>query len=225
MSRGTGFLPIPFLNYIVKGLKKNINSGGAALATKIDTHISDWLDDIVSLPNLLNPLKCPANLLSELDFYLNAGLIPYDSDITKRYKISHAVQGHKQRGSWENDAKNKIDSITGLDSAIYRRKSGSDWILVTDGDLPTNNYWSAFGSDGVDDELGVDLIGAGDEVEISGNIYINCHDGITVSTLTSTQIDQIVYELRFDIAPAYMKIFLGYLDSAGAFIQYAGGII
>jgi hypothetical protein len=86
-------------------------------------------------------------------------------------------------------------------------------------------YWGTMGVDGIDDLLGLAIIGDGTEVEIVGNIYIDCHYGIFVSTLTAAQIIQIVDDMAIDIVPAYMRVYLGYIDATGAFINYAGGTI
>lgn len=108
---------------------------------------------------------------------------------------------------------------------IFRSYDQDDWILVGDGLTPAAFYWAALGADGVDDMLGIALIGKGDEIEVAGNIYIDCHKGVLVSTLTAAQIAQIVTELESDVAPAYMRIILGYINATGAFIEYANGRI
>ena len=118
-----------------------------------------------------------------------------------------------------------IDNITGLDAVLLKVVGNDDWIITGDGLTPSTFFWGTMGADGIDDELGLSLVGEGTEIEIQGNIFINAHDGITVATLTAAQVDQIVSELENEVAPAYFIINIGYIDTTGAFVTYAGGII
>ncbi len=214
-------LPIPFIDYIPKLYKDNAKDSTNALANKVDTHLGEWLDDIIQLAWLKDPFKIDVLFLDVLGNYLAAGLISTDTEAQKRNKIAIAVQGHRLRGSFNLDAKPKIDAIAGGDSSIFRATGEDDWILVGDGLTPAAFYWSALGADGVDDQLGISLIGAGTEIEVAGNIYIDVDN----SGLSTAEVQQIVDALEFDIVPAYYIVNIGYVDGTGAFIIYANGII
>jgi len=214
-------LPIPFIDFIPKVYKDNSKDSTIALTNKVDTHLTEWLNDIIQLAWLRDPFKINVLFLETLGNMLNAGLVSTDTEAQKRNKIALAVQGHKLRGSFELDAKPKIDAIAGGDSQISRSFDKDDWILVGDGLTPTAFYWAALGVDGLDDELGISLIGEGTEIEVGGNIYIDVDN----SGLSTAEVDQIVLELSLDIVPAYFIVNIGYLDGTGAFIIYAGGVI
>lgn len=214
-------LPISFIDYIPKLYKDNAKDSTNALANKIDTHLGEWLDDIIQLAWLKDPFKIDVLFLDVLGNYLAAGLISTDTEAQKRNKIAIAVQGHRLRGSFNLDAKPKIDAIAGGDSVIFLATGEDDWILVGDGLTPAAFYWAALGADGIDDQLGISLIGAGTEIEVAGNIYIDVDN----SGLSAAEVQQIVDVLEFDIVPAYYIVNLGYVDGSGVFIIYANGII
>jgi len=160
-------------------------------------------------------MRIPAAFLDNLGYYLNAGIQPQDSDTEKRQKIVRAVQSHKRRGSFNLDAKPKIDLICGGNSVIIRSFDKDDWILVGDGLTPTAYYWTAMGADGIDDDLGISLIGDGMEIEVAGNIYID------VDNNSLSVADQARLELEMqDIVSAYMYIHFGYVNLSGHFIEY-----
>lgn len=216
-------LPIPTSNYIPKLFNQQSSADRDALTAKLDELLNDLKTDIINLRYLYDPDRCSTAALEFLGLFLNAGLKQVDTERTKRQKIYTAIQSHKNRGSWDNHAKPLIDAITGLDARLYTEIGGSDWILWGEapGEIfPAAYYWATMGADGIDDELGLDLIGSGSEVVVAGNIYINCHYGIYVSTLTAAQIAQIVAEIELDIIPAYVRVVLGYLDSSGIFQIY-----
>jgi len=54
-----------------------------------------------------------------------------------------------------------------------------------------------------------------------GNIAINCHYGITMPVLTTEQINMIIEELKNDVVPAYMKVWIGYVDGSSTYIEYS----
>jgi|WetSurMetagenome_2_1015567.scaffolds.fasta_scaffold253498_2 hypothetical protein len=217
-------LPIPFLKYFPK-LYQN-DPKAQFLASKMDSIFTAIKNDILGLKRLNRADECPAQFLSELDFTLQANVKKGDSEYTKRKKISTAIATQKKRGTWQNDAKIRIDSITTYSSDIFRASSSDDWILCGDGVTENDqNYWASMGVDGIDDKLGIALIGDGTEIEIQGNIYINLHSGIYTAVLSAAQIAQIVDEISTDIVPAYMRIYLGYADITGSFNLYPGGII
>jgi len=172
MSKNYG-LPIPFIESILKLHRQNTDSGWTALSGKMDSILTEAVEEVLELYSLKVPERIPASLLEELGDYVAAGLKPWDSDTIRRKKIEAAVRGHKRRGSWTDDAKPKIDAISGGDSQIVRSFDKDDWILCGDGTEPPAYYWAALGCDGVDFGLGISLIGAGTEMEVAGNIYID----------------------------------------------------
>lgn len=214
-------LPIPFIDFIPRIYKDNTKDSTTALTDKVDTHLTEWLNDIIQLAWLKDPFKISSLYLDVLGNFLNAGFFATDTEAQKRNKIATAVQSHKLRGSFNLDAKPKIDAIAGGDSVIFLATGEDDWILIGDGNTPTAFYWSALGADGIDDQLGISLIGAGTEVEVAGNIYIDVDN----SGLSAAEVQQIVNDLEFDIVPAYYIVNIGYVDGTGAFIIYANGII
>lgn len=216
-------LPIPSFRFWPKIFQGDPRT--ASTAAKMDTHLTAWGKDTLGLRRLIRPDECPSIFLGVFGYMLNAGILPLDSDQVKRRKIRDAIATHKIRGSWANDAKKRIDNITGLNAVIVTQTGLDDWILCGDGTEPPAFYWAALGVDGIDYGLGISLIGEGTEIEVAGNIYINLHYGITTPVLTAAQIAQIVQELSTDVAAAYYIIYLGYVDGAGMFQIYAGGII
>lgn len=216
-------LPIPFINFIPKIFKDDLRS--TTLANKVDTHLNAWKKDVLDINRLQRADEAPAEFLPWLGNLLSANLQDFDSERIKRRKIRDAVSTHKIRGTWDADAKIRIDNITGLDAQIFTAAGQDDWILVGDGLTPTEFYWAALGSDGIDDNLGISLIGEGTEIEVAGNIFIDAHQGINVSTLTPDQINQIVQELKDDVVPAYYRVYIGYVNVSGQFVIYSGGTI
>jgi hypothetical protein len=207
-------LPQPFEKYIPRFFKRD--SKLIAFSDKIDDILDSIRSDTIGLNDIIDPVKCPAIILNELGYFLNAGIQAQDSEGQKRLKIATAIQGHKKRGTFKFDAKPKIDAIAGGDSQIIKGISGDDWILVGDGLTPSSYYWASLGCDDIDTDLGIALVGSGDEIVIAGNIYIDVDN----NSLTANQIDQIRLELETDIVPAYMRIFIGYIDGTGTFIIY-----
>jgi hypothetical protein len=185
------------------------------LADKIDEHLEEWKQDHINLWRMYDPAACSSAFLEELGYFLNAGLSNTDTEHQKRVKIYTAIESHKNRGSWENDAKDKIDSIAGGDAQIIDIIGTSDWILVGDGTTPTDFYWASMGVDGVDDDLGLDLIGESTEIGVAGNVYIDVDN----NSLSADELTQIELVLS-DIVPAYYIVHLGYM-SGGAFVEYS----
>jgi hypothetical protein len=217
-------LPIPSINFFPQGYQDNPTDAITALAGKIDDIFSALEQETFDLLWLKNVERCPSKYLNELGYMLNAGLQKIDTDRIKRQKIYKAIQSHKIRGSWIDHAKIIIDAITGYSAVMFVASASDDWILGGDGIIELDSPWAILES-GVDDPYGMNLIGEGTEIEISGNIYINCHDGIKGSTLTSDQINNIVNQIKDDIVPAYMRIYLGYIDTDDSFVVYTDGII
>jgi len=186
-----------------------------AFISKIDSIIQDLKDDTLSLNTFIDPMRIPSAFLDNLGYYLNAGIQSQDTETEKRQKIAGAVEGHKRRGSFNLDAKPKIDLICGGNSVIIRSFDKDDWILVGDGLTPTAYYWAAMGADGIDDDLGISLIGSGLEIEVAGNIYIDVDN----STLSAADQDRLELEMQ-DIVPGYMYVHFGYVNVSGQFIEY-----
>lgn len=186
-----------------------------ALISKINQLVSDTKSDIMGIGGLKDPSVIPSNFLTDIGDFLNAGILTTDSDREKCEKIATAVAGHKIRGSWTNDAKPKVDLVAAGDSQIFRSFDGDDWILTGDGLTPSAYYWASMGADGIDDDLGLALIGAGDEIEVAGNIYIDVDN----SSLTAVEQESIRL-VMLDLVPAYFKVHFGYLNVGGQFIEY-----
>lgn len=219
-------LPLPFEDFIPELLKRNINDDGQAFIDKIDSLLEEIAEEVLEMQYFKLPERCISSFLEELGYMLNAGIVNTDDDVTKRRKIITAIQTHKNRGTWEDDAKQRIDAITGYSAAVFKITDSDDSIeqsgLISEPDY----YWSTEGSPGIsDDNLGTWEVGLGTETVIAGNIYIDCHEGIYTAVLTSDQIEQIVFDLETDVAPAYMILYLGYINTSGQFIKYTGGII
>lgn len=221
-------LPIPFNENIPLLLKKalSVDDSGQALADFWDEKYLALKNEILNMQYFKLPERCPSGFLDTLGDMLAASIQQGDSDFTKRFKILKAIETHKLRSTWTADAKNRIDAITGLSAVIWSQQDNDDavWLAQESSDL--DFYWMTWqDNSGTDDDLGIWWVGDFTEYVIAGNIYINCHEGINVSTLTAAQIAQIVSNLEMDVAPAYMAIYLGYINAVGQFIVYSGGII
>lgn len=217
-------LPIPFIDFIPKIFRDNIDNSMQSLCDLSDTHIQNMQEDNKILSYFLDPVKCPTKLLDYLGYYINAGIKDGDSDRTKRRKIYYAIQNHKLRATWNYDTKTRIDSITGYDARIFRASDEDDFIFCGDSMIGANNL-AILGTDGLDDTVGISLIGEGTELEIAGNIFINCHYGIYTDVLTSDQIEQIKTDIEMDNIPAYYVVYLGYVNTSNQFIVYADGVM
>jgi len=220
--------PYPFEKFVPDILRNNLTAKGQAFIDKHDEYILAWIEELKELyfANKL-PERIPLDFLEEMGYFLNAGLMQTDTETIKRKKIADAVKSHKLRGTWNDDAKIRIDNITGYNAAIFVATQSDDSIEM--GQTSSEDatvYWSTeSGYDGADDSLGTWEIGDFTEYVIAGNVYIDCHEGVNTAVLTSDQIEQIVVELEFDVVPAYMKVYLGYINTLGQFIVYTGGII
>jgi len=211
-------LPRSFLDYLPDPLiGKNLDEAGQDLVDFMDNFTLEIFEKILDVWYFKHPEKTPEITLPYWEQYFNIVNRSSKTLRQRRQSISGAVAGHKKRGLWTDSVKPIIDSIAGGDSQILENGTGSDWILTGDGNTPTAYYWSTFGGDGIDDQLGMDFIGLGTEIEIAGNIYIDVDN----DSLTTAEISQLVAELETDVAPAYYRIFLGYIDISGDFITYA----
>lgn len=206
-------IPVDIDLYIPRFYKRD--SKLLAFIAKFNSILADLKADTLGLNTLIDPHRIPAALIAELGYYLNAGIQDQDSEAERRYKVATAVQAHKRRGSFNLDAKLKIDLICSGDSQIIRSFDKDDWILVGDGLTPTAYYWAALGADGIDDDLGISLIGEGTEIEVWGNIYID------VDNAALAAADQTKLELAMqDIVPSYFYVHFGYINATGQFIEY-----
>lgn len=216
-------LPTPFEDHIPELLKNNLanDAGGIALVNKADTDIQEWVDDSLELYYLKWPERCPSALLAPFGEYLAAGINAEDTEREKRQKIYYAVQRHKSRSTWIHDAKPIIDGVAGGDSQILDRNGYfNEWINWGQEVSDPDNYTAVMGSDGIDDDLGIDLVGAGDENSINGIVWIDVDN----DSLTTDEVQRIINSMDADVTPAYFKVVLGYLDGVtGVFTPYANG--
>lgn len=216
-------LPIPFEDNIPVLLRKALteDDAGQALANFWDEKYQALADEILEMYFFKRPERCPAMFLDTLGDMLAASIKQGDSDFTKRFKILKAIETHKLRSTWTSDAKNRIDAITGYSAVLYSVQDNDDSIEMAQQASDPDFYWSTeSGADGTDDELGTWEVGDFTEYVIAGNIYINCHEGITTGVLTADQIAQIVSDLERDVAPAYMAVYIGYVNALNQFIIY-----
>jgi hypothetical protein len=161
-----------FKDYFPKLLVENIDPSGQALIDYINTTIPLWKNEIIEMHYLKVPYRMPAKFIDGVGEYLEADLLPIDTERQKRQKLTTAVQRHKNRGLWEDDIKIIIDNITGKDSSLVDDIILADAILYGDGSEDETLYYMTLGGDGIDDELGIDL--SGDiENNIPGIVYID----------------------------------------------------
>lgn len=209
-------LPVPFKEFIPKIYHEDPLSD--ALAEKADETIERLFSSTDGISFLRDPARAPAVALEEFGLMLEAGFVPGDSDSIRRQKIATAVEGHKRRSTWMNDAKPKVDAVAGGDSQLFGVASDAWWVF-TDGTDAASTDWSAFGFDSENGFDGIILSGAGDEGVFQGNIRIDVDN----AALTAEQVEQIKFSIE-DSAPAYMRVILGYV-SGGSFVEYANGRI
>ena len=149
-------LPLPIEKYIPKVLRDNLSSSpsGQALIDFLNNHYEELSEEILEMYWFKLPSRCPSIFLNELGYLLNAGIVNTDSDYTKRSKIENAIETHKNRGTWENDAKLRIDAITGYSSSLYSTIDSDDSIEMGGLDTEPDYYWSTESSGGtLDPEL------------------------------------------------------------------------
>lgn len=219
MSKTWG-LPIPFSITLPQAMLENQDAGSVALVAAMDAILAYLAQDAERVEWCKRIDQCPDGLLDELGYLVVADLKPYDTPRLKRQKITTTVEGHKHRCQWAADAKPKIDAITGFSASIYGSLA-EDWpVRVGDGAIEVMNpTWMTRGGDGAT-YIGIIRTGSGTEIIYAGNIYID----VGTNTLTALQVQQVVDALSFDIAPAYMRLFIGYM-AAGVFVTYSGGQI
>jgi hypothetical protein len=197
--------PLPTKKYIPKVLQENMDNFGQALVDYLDNIIPEVKEETINLRYFYTIELIPSVFLDTIGNQLQAEIKQIDTDRQKRVKILNAIAGRAKRSLWFDDVKIRIDNITGLDAQLYSPFGLDDFILCGDGTTPESFYWAAMGVDGIDDALGISLIGEGDEVEITGNIYIDL-GGIVAADVILRIIDDIK-----NIVPAYFRIKLGYV--------------
>jgi hypothetical protein len=226
----SSLLAIPFEEFIPKILSSRISVSGQALIDWMNEKYPEIEKEVLDIYWFRLPERCPSDYLDELGHFLSADLKENDTVRQKRRKIQTAIATHKIRGSWTEDAKKRIDNIIGYNSVLYGKgisESDDTILLAYESDDP-DTYWSTLQAD--EGSIGDDLLGAwlvGDFTEhvIAGNVYINCHEGVTTGVLTPDEVAKLVLELEDDVTPAYFIVYLGYEDSSGTFIKYNDGII
>ena len=216
--------PTPLIDYLPRGFRENPKDSTTEMCDEADDQLDSLTDDIIGLKYLSDIERCPAGFLSYLGYLVNAGIINTDDDFTKRSKIHTAIATHKTRGSWSRQAKLVIDAITGYSAVITAEKDADDWIETGDGVLSVGSDWAIEGGDGTA-PYGFLEVGSGIESEIPGNIYIDCHSGVTGAVLTAAQITQIRASIEWDVVPAYMIVYLCYHTALGELEIYPSGTI
>lgn len=209
-------IPENFKNFLPGPLLENLDENGQALIDFLNNFSDEILQDILGILYFKYPERTAISTLSGWENYFSVTYATAKTERQRRIAISNAVRDQKNRGLWKAHIKIIIDTIAGGDSQIIEAGNTADWILGGDGvTIPTNSYYATLGIDGIDDQLGIDLLGEGNEIEIIGNIYIDVDN----SALTQDQIDEMVAEITNDIIPAYFIINLGYI-SGGNFVPY-----
>ena len=194
-------LPRPFVNYIPTFLNRNDTL--LALANKIDEHLDEWQQDVLDLNTIIDPARMPVSILDDVGQYLTAGILSSDSERVKREKIWNAIQSHQLRGTFQFDIKPTIDTITGLDASIFSGFDNSDFIVLGNEAADPDVFWATMGIDSVDDNLGIDMVGAGDELVLAGTILIDLGGLFNdIAALELATVDKI---------PVYFNVVFGYV--------------
>ena len=209
--------PQPFLDFIPQFIRDDPTADFQPFVDYMDQYLTALISDIRKVDQIYNAAAAMSNVVvDELGYFLAAGLLPIDSDREKREKVQTAVQGHKQRGTWLFDAKPKIDIIAGGDSSIFKQALVTDDDSIVMGGEATepDSYWSVFGTDGIDANGGIFVVGDGTEVILAGNIYVDTDNAF----LTQTDVAQL-REAFVDLQPVYYQVFFGYVIG-GIFFKY-----
>jgi len=224
-------LPMPFADFMPQILKNDSNPIGTIYTNKLDSMYGQLEGEIIEMQYFKTAWRCKSDFLDELGYFLAADLKNGDSELTKRKKISNAIMTHTKRSLWDS-TKAILDAITGYDARIISNTLATSDDSIEMGytsDETLNgsaaSYMSTEGTNGTDANLGTWEVGAGSEIVIPGNIYINLHYGITTAILSAAQITQIKDAITLDIVAAYFIVYLGYLDGTSSFILYSGGTI
>lgn len=225
-------LPLPSLKYLPKILTENPDAGTTALASKMDTHIETWRDEIFGVYWLKSPLRCLATLLDNLSDMIAAPVFKGDTETQKRIKIYNAVAQQKIRGTWAAYAKPLFDAITGYSAGIINTRLLKELFVPSwvecDGVINAGTIWAGETTVNTKFVYGMLECVAGGSVGygIPGLIYIDCHVGVLGPTLTAAVIEELVTFMRDEVVPAYFKCYLCYIDAVTALpVVYSGGII
>lgn len=232
----------PFEAYIPKFFTRDDKL--TAFADKMDELIDDTSQEIIGLSTFIDPVRMPSIILNDMGDYLNAGILNTDTERTKRQKITNAVESHKLRGTWRFDVKSTIDSIIGDDAKLLGSSGdSSDFIVLGQESDDPDFYWGTIGIDGIDDDLGVDVVGEGNELVLAGIFLIDVGIGansliqkvtsIGENKVTSIGENKVTYTVDVDSLklaledkiPDYFRVFLGYTDNGGTFIFFENGQI
>jgi hypothetical protein len=214
-------LPYPSLNYFPRRLREEADPGVLALAAYLDKLMVAIQQEMLLESMWRDPARVPPQFLPELAYFVGVTLLNTDTDQQKRIKIQQGVHSLRYLSTWDDNIKPTSDGITGFSSSFYNSTNSSDWIMIGGSENPSYlaTYQGVIGTNGVDLNTGLDLVGSGNESDITGIFLID----VGTSTLTADQVSQIVVALA-GFVPCYMRIFMGY-TSAGTFVPYAGGQI
>jgi hypothetical protein len=210
------------LAYFPVRLRDEGDPATLALAARLDAYVAEWKAELLRESMWRDPVKAPSELLTEFAYMMAAGAQGSDSESLKRALIEGAVRRHKLHGLWD-ELKARCDAVTGASAVLWGIVDPDDWILCGDGVVegsPNSLNWAALGTDGVELDYGIWLVGAGDEAVVSGNVYVD----LGTSTATPEQILAIRGAVEFDVVPAYFIVTLGY-SSGVTFVPYPNGVI
>ena len=209
-------LPLSFKNYVPELLKRKVDfdDGAIALINKIDEHLEEWKKELIDFRYLSSPERATERILNEFGYMLSADLWDFDSKTVKMQKVETATQRNAYHGVWENSIKLIIDYFCGGDSSIIEDYYTGDWIIWGQESSDPSDYTGTMGTDGLDDDLGLDLAGYGEYG--AGVIRIDVDN----NALTASEVNQLVEILDSTYTPAYMKVIIGYM-SGSMFVEYA----
>ena len=230
--------PIPSSLYIPKIHRENTDDPKyLAFTGMIDDQLTLLKNEIFSLQHLKSSVRCPGALLPELAFKLGVTLLPTDTEDIKRHKIFYAMKSYRYKGCfdvathltvdeipWIRTIKTVIDNVTGYSCAQDIVAEEDQWIICGDGVVELLNNYAIIGGDG-NSPYGIYLSGSGAEPAGWGNVYIDLHPGVHTAVVSNAQIVEIAGILLDDMIPAYIVVYLCYVNTLGAFEVYTGGTI
>ena len=207
-----------------KYLTENITRAGASLVSRMQSLFDVAQDEIDTVYDLNDPLRCPAKFLNTLGEDLHAEIQSGDSTRTKRVKNMNAVPAAKNKSLWEDDLKLRVEAVIGSAVTLFS-ESGSETLedsIFWGGHDDRDRMWSVFGTTG-----NVDITAEG-ELFVGGLIGIpdieNFLPGIICINLGTTQttamLDQIILAINQEGGYVGHLIFIGYV-SGDTFIAEA----
>jgi len=225
-------LPVPFADYIPEHMKTDDNASGVDLCTFLDSQISAWDDNTLSLGTLINPLQCRAEVLNELAYMFG---VDYNITTTRIFYLIDELNNNLVDESGNVFTEVVLYSVAQRENPITRIKTGKainsykNWDLFDDHiksiiDIISGFSASLFNGLYLVDELGDYFIDA------NGNyltdlpmaylyFHINIGDG---GILTPETVNLITLSLTRDCNLAYIQINYGYVISN---VFYSYGII